>query len=101
MLLSEFGGIGFDLPDTDNSSRTRAGETFVYGFATTPEQLLAKFAELVRAADSIADFDGWCWTQLTDVEKERNGLMTADRQPKIPPADLRQVIRVLGPTSAR
>ena len=28
---------------------------------------------------------GLCYTQLTDVEQEQNGLYTYDRQPKFPP----------------
>jgi hypothetical protein len=29
---------------------------------------------------------GFCYTQLTDTDQERNGVVTADRQPKIDPA---------------
>ena len=28
---------------------------------------------------------GFCYTQLTDVEQEQNGLYTYDRTPKFPP----------------
>ena len=28
---------------------------------------------------------GLCYTQLTDVEQEQNGLYTYDRRPKFPP----------------
>jgi hypothetical protein len=31
---------------------------------------------------------GVCYTQLTDVEHERNGLLTAMREPKLPPDDV-------------
>jgi hypothetical protein len=34
---------------------------------------------------------GYCYTQLTDVEQEINGLLTADRKPK---ADLDQLKRI-------
>ena len=34
---------------------------------------------------------GFCYTQLTDVEQERNGLLTFDRQPKVDPALIRPV----------
>jgi hypothetical protein len=27
--------------------------------------------------------EGFCYTQLTDVEQEQNGLLTFDRRPKI------------------
>jgi beta-galactosidase/beta-glucuronidase len=38
-----------------------------------------------------ADVAGFCWTQLTDVEQEQNGLLTADRRPKAEPAAIRAV----------
>jgi len=37
------------------------------------------------------DVLGFCWTQLTDVEQEQNGLLTADRRPKAGPAAIRAV----------
>ena len=29
------------------------------------------------------NFQGYCYTQLTDVQQEVNGLLTEDRQPKV------------------
>lgn len=37
------------------------------------------------------DVAGFCWTQLTDVEQEQNGLLTHDRRPKADPAAIRAV----------
>ena len=37
------------------------------------------------------DVAGFCWTQLTDVEQEQNGLLTADRRPKADPTAIRAV----------
>jgi len=37
------------------------------------------------------DVAGFCWTQLTDVEQEQNGLLTDDRRPKAAPAAIRVV----------
>ena len=31
---------------------------------------------------------GFCYTQLTDVEQEQNGLYTYDRRPKFSPDDI-------------
>ena len=33
--------------------------------------------------------EGFCYTQLTDVEQEQNGLLTADRKPKLEPSSMR------------
>ena len=32
--------------------------------------------------------EGFCYTQLTDIERERNGLLTFDRRTKVDPAVL-------------
>jgi beta-galactosidase/beta-glucuronidase len=37
------------------------------------------------------DAAGFVWTQLADVEQEQNGLLTADRRPKVDPARIRAV----------
>ncbi|HLL79928.1 MAG TPA: hypothetical protein VKT25_10540, partial [Ktedonobacteraceae bacterium] len=34
---------------------------------------------------------GFCYTQLTDVEQETNGLLTAKREPKLNPAAVREI----------
>ncbi|MBC7812893.1 MAG: hypothetical protein H7175_17185, partial [Burkholderiales bacterium] len=34
---------------------------------------------------------GFCYTQLTDVEQEINGLLTYDRQPKVDLAIIREI----------
>jgi hypothetical protein len=37
---------------------------------------------------------GFCYTQLTDVEQERNGLLTSERKPKINPALLHPITQL-------
>lgn len=41
-----------------------------------------RIASLWNAISRIPAFAGICYTQLTDVEKEVNGLLTYDRKPK-------------------
>jgi hypothetical protein len=33
---------------------------------------------------------GFCYTQLTDIEHDKNGLLTVDRRPKVDPDALRE-----------
>ncbi len=75
IVVSEFGGVAFDAEDT-------------WGFHTVPgpEALADSYRAFVSAVVSSPDVAGFCWTQLTDVEQEANGLLTADRRPK---ADVR------------
>ncbi|MDQ1531988.1 MAG: hypothetical protein QOE37_2093, partial [Microbacteriaceae bacterium] len=35
---------------------------------------------------------GFCYTQLTDTLQEANGLLTEEREPKLPLAELRSMI---------
>lgn len=89
LILSEMGGVGLAPQDRSVADR------FDYVGAADADDLLARFAALVAAAESIPELRGWCWTQLADTEQEVNGLMTADRRPKVDPARLRAVLDAL------
>jgi len=54
---------------------------------------LARYAEMIAAFDSLPDLAGDCWTQLTDIEDEPNGLLTEDRQPKVDPDRIAEINR--------
>ncbi len=84
VVLSEFGGLSY-TPAT--------GEDW-FGYATvgSADELLGKLAELIGAVLDSPALAGFCYTQLTDTEQERNGLLTADRTPKIAPARVREVL---------
>jgi hypothetical protein len=84
VVISEFGGISLDL-DADG---TNWGG---YGSVRTPEELLAGYRDLVGALLDSPVLAGFCWTQLTDVQQERNGLATAQRRPKAAVEQLRAV----------
>jgi len=44
-----------------------------------------KYHDLMRGIASLKFLAGFCYTQLTDIEQEINGLLTYDRKPKISP----------------
>lgn len=46
---------------------------------------------LVTALRSNSAIVGYCYTQLTDVQQEINGLMTYGRKPKADPAELAKI----------
>lgn len=89
LVLSEMGGVGLSIGQGSVADR------FDYIGATSPDDLLARFAALVAAAESVPGLRGWCWTQIADTEQEVNGLLTADRRPKVDPARLRAVLDAL------
>jgi beta-galactosidase/beta-glucuronidase len=93
VLISEFGGISLEVGDGDTNSGGEFGDAgwSGYGAVRSPEQLLAGYRELVGALLDSPAVVGFCWTQLTDTQQERNGLVTAQRRPKIPVGEIRAV----------
>jgi beta-galactosidase/beta-glucuronidase len=78
IYLSEFGGIAFIPPGADAPK-----EAWGYsGVEKTAGAALERLRGLYSAIAKIPAFAGYCYTQLTDVEQEMNGLMTYDRKPK-------------------
>ena len=79
--MSEFGGIAFDGGD----------EGWGYSTVANPEELLERYGALVSALLESEAVQGFCYTQLTDVEQEVNGLLTYDRRPKADLARIRKI----------
>ena len=57
----------------------------------TAEAALDRLRGLYQAIARIPGFAGLCYTQLTDVEQEINGLMTYDRKLKFDAQKLREI----------
>ena len=62
-----------------------------YGSVDDTDELLAKIEDLMSAIASLPFVSGFCYTQLTDVEQEINGLTTYDRKPKVPIERIREI----------
>ncbi len=62
-----------------------------YGSVDDTDELLAKIEDLMGAIASLPFISGFCYTQLTDVEQEINGLTTYDRKPKVPIERMKQI----------
>jgi beta-galactosidase/beta-glucuronidase len=81
IIMSEFGGISYRV------GQQKADNEWGYsGIEPTKEAFLVRLDGLVRALRANKAIAGYCYTQLTDVEQEINGLMTCDRKPKADPA---------------
>ena len=80
-FVSEYGGI-----------RWSDGDGWGYGNAPqTAEEFLARYKGLTEALLQNDRMFGFCYTQLTDVEQEQNGLYTYDRTPKFDPEIIRAI----------
>jgi beta-galactosidase/beta-glucuronidase len=80
IVLTEFGGISYRLGAQRASNEW--GYSGIEPTAEAFEQRLDGLLKAIRANKAIA---GFCYTQLTDVEQEINGLMTYERKPKLDP----------------
>ena len=82
-LLTEFGGIAF--------VSEQQGEAWGYGNgAKNADELCERLEQLIKGI-SQTEFQGYCYTQLTDVQQEVNGLLYTDRTPK---ADLEKLKKI-------
>jgi len=87
-FISEFGGIRW-VPEGV------AAEGWGYGEAPETEaEFLERFTGLCRALLENPRVFGFCYTQLTDVFQEINGLVTFDRRNKFDPATLAAAQRI-------
>lgn len=82
ILLTEFGGIGF-----------KVGECAGWGYTSVAnvDDYLADYQRIMEAVFASQILHGYCYTQLTDVEQEINGILTYDRKPK---CDLKAIYRL-------
>ena len=78
IMLTEFGGIAL-IADA-----RKAGGTWGYSTARDGAELTEMFERLLEAVVHTALFSGFCYTQFADTFQEANGLLRADRTPKIP-----------------
>ena len=73
-LLTEFGGRAMQSD--------AKGEAWGYSGAVQNEEAFLKQLQSIMQGVYSCNFQGYCYTQLTDVQQEVNGLLTAERKPK-------------------
>ena len=78
IMLTEFGGIAY----------SREPGTWGYTRTESAQQFAEKYAALLTTVRSLTLFAGFCYTQFADTYQEANGLLYADRTPKIPLEDI-------------
>ena len=80
-MLSEVGGF-LAIPEDIPTEKRDVLYQFYDSFKTSDE-LLEKYRDLIKGIASLKFLAGFCYTQLTDIEQEVNGLLTYDRKPKV------------------
>jgi beta-galactosidase/beta-glucuronidase len=87
IFLSEFGGIAYIAPGSKVP-----GDSWGYaGVEPDQKAAMARMKGLWEAIARIPQIIGICYTQLTDVEQEINGLLTYDRKPKFDAKAVREL----------
>lgn len=75
VIFSEYGGCAF-------SEDTKAG--WGYGESVRGvDAFYIRYGSLLRGIKSLEYCAGYCYTQFTDVQQEKNGLFTIDRKCKV------------------
>jgi hypothetical protein len=91
ILLTEVGGLLAEPPGVPPEERDNLYR--FYASFKTEAELLDRYRDLAEGLASLPFLAGFCYTQLTDVEQEINGLLTYDRRPKVPPEQVAQIHR--------
>jgi len=74
IVLSEFGGLSLADPTS---------ATWGYSSYASLEALQQRYTTLLTVVRSLNTFAGFCYTQFADTYQEANGLLRADRTPKL------------------
>lgn len=93
IFMSEYGGIWWN-PEEAATMDPEKKKSWGYGNrVTSEEEWLYRYKGLADALLDNPSMCALCYTQLTDVEQEQNGLYTYDRKPKFDPAVLAPIMR--------
>ena len=78
-MIDEYGGIKW-IPSPD---KKYAPDSWGYGTdPTTLEEFYTRLEALTDVILSLPHICGFCYTQLTDIEQEQNGVYNYDRTDK-------------------
>ena len=81
-MVTEYGGIAFT--NIGLQGELGGAETWGYhGKETDEEAFFARLEACTEAVQEIPFCQGYCYTQLTDVMQEINGLLLPNRKPKV------------------
>lgn len=82
ILITEFGGISYKKDET---------EGWGYSNAVSDEDFAKRYNNVIAPLLNSPYVQGFCYTELTDVEQEINGLLTYDREPKVSVETIREI----------
>ena len=82
VLISEYGGIAFNNDDSG----------WGYGNkVNTREEFIQRYDAVTTAVKELPHVCGFCYTQITDVQQEINGLLDMERNFKVDPEIIKEI----------
>ncbi|MFJ7289097.1 glycoside hydrolase family 2 protein [Curtobacterium sp. NPDC098951] len=85
VMLTEFGGV-------NHQPGVQREDGWGYTTAADGDDWIARITALYDAIRASSFLAGSCYTQLTDTMQETNGLLHADRTPKMPIEQIRRAV---------
>ncbi|MDQ0428616.1 beta-galactosidase/beta-glucuronidase [Planomicrobium stackebrandtii] len=85
ILITEYGGIAYDTKEIDQKNG------WGYSAVQGGEELIEAYRQNTKALLDSSVVQGFCYTQLTDVEQEINGLLTYHRKPKCDLSEIKKI----------
>ncbi|MDU2240912.1 MAG: glycoside hydrolase family 2 TIM barrel-domain containing protein, partial [Paenibacillus sp.] len=82
VLCTEFGGVNYHVEPSSPVVEPKA---------ENDEQFIAQLVDVINPYVSSKLVQGYCYTQLTDTETEICGLLTWNREPKVPLEVIRKI----------
>lgn len=83
IIISEYGGIAF--------AGGRDGDWGYGHTVSTEEEFLARFDKITSAIKELPFVSGYCYTQVSDVQQEINGLLDKDHKYKLSPEKIKEI----------
>ncbi len=82
IMLTEFGGIFYQVEGNNG---------WGYTLVNSEDIFLKEYKRLIEAVKKSNCIVGFCYTQLTDVFQEMNGLLTFNRKPKVDTEKIKEI----------
>ena len=82
VIISEYGGIAFNNDDSGCGYGNKVN---------TKEEFIQRFDSITTAVKELPYVCGFCYTQVSDVQQEINGLMDIERNFKVEPETIREI----------
>jgi beta-galactosidase/beta-glucuronidase len=94
IILTEFGGITYaKVPEPGVKN------VWGYSMADSDQEFFNSYRRLLEVVNETPMFSGFCYTQFADTFQEANGLLRADRSPKLPLEDIYAATRNIKPNA--